>query len=76
MSGKRERRGCALRLPPAPVRRIVQLLPERQFWKLFLKTQRRRVEYLRPGDSVAARIFSADGTLDLGEQTTAVLAAA
>ena len=68
--------GCALRLPPAPIRRIVQLLPERQFWKLFLNAQRRRAEYLRPGDSVAARIFSADGTLDLGEQTTAVLAAA
>ena len=68
--------GCALRLPPAPVRRIVQLLPERQFWKLFLNAQRRRSEYLRPGDSVAARIFSADGALDLGEQTTAVLAAA
>ena len=68
--------GCALRLPPAPIRRIVQLLPERQFWKLFLNAQRRRAEYLRPGDLVAARIFSADGTLDLGEQTTAVLAAA
>ena len=68
--------GCALRLPPAPVRRIVQLLPERQFWKLFLNTQRRWAEYLRPGDSVAARIFSSDGTLDLGEQTTAILAAA
>ena len=67
--------GCALRLPPAPIRRIVQLLPERQFWKLFLNAQRRRAEYLRPGDLVAARIFSADGTLDLGEQTTAVLAA-
>jgi hypothetical protein len=51
-------------------------LPERQFWRLFLKAQRRRGEYLRPGDLVAARIFSADGTLDLGEQTTAVLAAA
>ena len=68
--------GCALRLPPAPVRRIVQLLPERRFWKLFLNAQRRRSEYLRPGDLVAARIFSADGALDLGEQTTAVLAAA
>ena len=68
--------GCALRLPPAPIRRIVQLLPERQFWKLFLNAQLRRAEYLRPGNSVAARIFSADGTLDLGEQTTAVLAAA
>ena len=31
---------------------------------------------MRPGDSVAARIFAADGALDLGEQTTAVLAAA
>ena len=68
--------GCALRLPPAPIRRIVQLLPERQFWKMFLNAQRRRAEYLRPGDLVAARIFSADGALDLGEQTTAVLAAA
>src|SRR6201998_204226 len=55
--------GCALRLPPAPIRRVVQLLPERQFWKLFLNAQRRRAEYLRPGDSVAARIFSDDGTL-------------
>ena len=68
--------GCALRLPPAPVRRIVQLLPERQFWRLFLKAQRRRADYLRPGDTVAARIFGADGTLDLGEQTTVVVAAA
>ena len=31
---------------------------------------------LRLGDAVSARIFSADGRLDLGEQTTAVLAAA
>ena len=68
--------GCALRVPPAPVRRIVQLLPERQFWKLFLNTQRRRAEYLRPGDAVSARIFSADRRLDLGEQATVVLAAA
>ena len=29
-----------------------------------------------PANSVAARIFSADGALDLGEQTTTVLAAA
>jgi hypothetical protein len=50
--------GCALRLPPAPVRRIVQLLPERQFWKLFLNTQRRRAEYLRPATQ-SRRAFSA-----------------
>ena len=68
--------GCALRVPPAPVRRIVQLLPEGQFWKLFLKSQSRRPQYLRPGDSISARIFSADGRLDLGEQRTEVLAEA
>jgi 2-keto-4-pentenoate hydratase/2-oxohepta-3-ene-1,7-dioic acid hydratase in catechol pathway len=68
--------GCALRVPPAPVRRIVQLLPEEQFWKLFLKSQSRRPQYLRSSDSISARIFSADGGLDLGEQRTEVLAEA
>ena len=68
--------GCALRVPPPPIRRIVQLLPEGQFWKLFLKSQGRRPEYLRHGDSISARIFSADGRLDLGEQRTEVLAEA
>jgi 2-keto-4-pentenoate hydratase/2-oxohepta-3-ene-1,7-dioic acid hydratase in catechol pathway len=60
--------GCALRLPPPAVRRIVQLLPERQFWKLFLKAQTRRPEYLQPGDRMSATIRSADGLVDLGEQ--------
>jgi 2-keto-4-pentenoate hydratase/2-oxohepta-3-ene-1,7-dioic acid hydratase in catechol pathway len=64
--------GCALRLPPAPIRRILQLLPERQFWKLFLKSQSRRSHYLKPGDRIAARIRSTDGRLDLGEQMTSI----
>jgi len=64
--------GCALRIPPAPVRRILQLLPERQFWKLFLKSQSRRPQYLKPGDQVTARIRSTDGRLDLGEQMTSI----
>ena len=68
--------GCALRVPPPPIRRIVQLLPEGQFWKLFLKSQGRRSQYLKPGDRITARIFSADGRLDLGEQRTEVLAEA
>jgi 2-keto-4-pentenoate hydratase/2-oxohepta-3-ene-1,7-dioic acid hydratase in catechol pathway len=66
--------GCALRVPPPPIRRIVQLLPEGHFWKLFLKSQGRRSQYLKPGDRIIARIFSADGRLDLGEQRTEVLA--
>ena len=66
--------GCALRVPP--IRRLVQLLPERQFWGLFLKSQRRRPQYLQPGDRISARIKSADGRIDLGEQTTEIVAAA
>jgi 2-keto-4-pentenoate hydratase/2-oxohepta-3-ene-1,7-dioic acid hydratase in catechol pathway len=68
--------GCALRVPRPAVRRIVQLLPERQFWTLFLKSQSRRPQYLRPGDQIRARIFSADGRLDLGEQQTEIVAEA
>jgi 2-keto-4-pentenoate hydratase/2-oxohepta-3-ene-1,7-dioic acid hydratase in catechol pathway len=65
--------GCALRVPPAPIRRLLQLLPERRFWNLFLNAQRRRRQYLQPGDSVSARIYSTDGRVDLGEQTTDVI---
>jgi len=64
--------GCALRVPPPPIRRLAQLLPERQFWKLFLKSQARRPEYLQPGDRINATIRSADGRIDLGEQITSV----
>jgi 2-keto-4-pentenoate hydratase/2-oxohepta-3-ene-1,7-dioic acid hydratase in catechol pathway len=65
--------GCALRVPPAPIRRLLQLLPERQFWNLFIKAQRRRPQYLQPGDVINAYIHSADGHIDLGEQMTNVL---
>ncbi len=65
--------GCALRVPPAPIRKLAQLLPERAFWKLFLNGQRRRPQYLQPGDRISARIRSADGRVDLGEQLTQVL---
>ena len=65
--------GCALRVPPAPIRRLLQLLPERQFWNLFIKAQRRRPQYLQPGDVINAYIRSADGRIDLGEQMTNIL---
>jgi len=64
--------GCALRVPPPMIRRILQLLPERQFWKLFVSSQLRRPEYLRPGDAMTATIRSANGRLDLGEQRITV----
>ncbi len=43
--------GCALRVPPPAVRRLIQLLPERAFWSLFLKSQR-----LCHGNGSASRV--------------------
>jgi 2-keto-4-pentenoate hydratase/2-oxohepta-3-ene-1,7-dioic acid hydratase in catechol pathway len=67
--------GCALRVPPPPLRRLMQLLPERVLWKAFVKAQQRRSSYLKPGDRMALTIRSSDGRLDLGEQQTLVRAA-
>ena len=64
--------GCALRVPSPAVRRLLQLLPERRFWKLFVETQGRRKAYLQPGDTITAGIWSADGRVDLGEQRTLI----
>jgi len=66
--------GCALRVPPPAIRRLIQLLPERQLWKLFSKSQSRRPQYLKPGDRISARIWSHDGKIDLGEQNTEIVA--
>jgi 2-keto-4-pentenoate hydratase/2-oxohepta-3-ene-1,7-dioic acid hydratase in catechol pathway len=65
--------GCALREPPPPARRLLQLLPERMLWKLFLNGQARRPQYLKPGDRISARIRSRDGAIDLGEQATEIV---
>jgi 2-keto-4-pentenoate hydratase/2-oxohepta-3-ene-1,7-dioic acid hydratase in catechol pathway len=67
--------GCALRVPPPPLRRLMQLLPERVLWKAFVRAQQRRAAYLRPGDRMTLTIRSDDGRLDLGEQQTLVQAA-
>jgi 2-keto-4-pentenoate hydratase/2-oxohepta-3-ene-1,7-dioic acid hydratase in catechol pathway len=65
--------GCALRVPPPPVRRLLQVLPERVLWKLFLNGQARRPQYLKPGDRITARIRSRDRAVDLGEQATEIV---
>jgi 2-keto-4-pentenoate hydratase/2-oxohepta-3-ene-1,7-dioic acid hydratase in catechol pathway len=65
--------GCALHVPPPMIRRVLQLLPERRFWELFISSQRRRPDYLKPGDTITATIRSADGRLDFGEQTITVV---
>jgi 2-keto-4-pentenoate hydratase/2-oxohepta-3-ene-1,7-dioic acid hydratase in catechol pathway len=67
--------GCALRVPPPALRRLLQLLPERVLWKAFVRAQQKRPSYLKPGDRMTLTIRSRDGRIDLGEQQTTVQAA-
>ncbi len=61
--------GCALRVPPPMVRRMMQLvLSEPRLWATFRRVQAKRPQYLKPGDVVRAAIRSADRAIDLGEQ--------
>jgi 2,4-diketo-3-deoxy-L-fuconate hydrolase len=64
--------GVALQPPPAPVQRLLGLLPDARRWELFVRSQARSAAYLRPGDRVVATIRTADGALDLGTQHTTV----
>ncbi len=60
--------GCALRAPAPFVQRLMGLLPERVKWRAFIKAQKKRGAYLKPGDVVRSTIKSADRRIDLGEQ--------
>jgi 2-keto-4-pentenoate hydratase/2-oxohepta-3-ene-1,7-dioic acid hydratase in catechol pathway len=68
--------GCALAIPSPAKQRIAALLPERTKWRLFLKAQAKRSQYLQPGDVVEASIRSADGRIDLGKQRNRIVAEA
>ena len=57
--------GCALSIPSPLKQRAVALFPESFKWKMFMKVQAGRAQYLKPGDIVEARIASRDGTIDL-----------
>jgi len=65
--------GCALTIPSPARQRVAALFPERVKWKMFMKMQSRRPQYLKAGDLVASRIASADGTIDLGTQRNRVM---
>ncbi|MCT9629228.1 fumarylacetoacetate hydrolase family protein [Pseudomonas aeruginosa] len=65
--------GCALTVPSPAKQRIAALLPEATKWKLFLKAQAERTQYLKAGDLVEASIRSADGVIDLGVQRNRVV---
>jgi len=64
--------GCALSVPSPAKQRIAGLLPEAAKWRMFMKIQAGRSQYLQTGDIVEARIASADGLIDLGVQRNCV----
>ncbi len=65
--------GCALSVPSPGRQRIAALLPEAAKWKMFMKIQAGREQYLKGGDVVEARIATADGAIDLGVQRNRII---
>ncbi len=53
--------------------RIAALVPEATKWKIFMKIQAGREQYLKAGDVVEARIATADGAIDLGVQRNRIV---
>lgn len=64
--------GCALSVPSPFKQKIGALLPEATKWNMFMKVQAQRTQYLKNGDVVRARIRSACGKINLGEQQNIV----
>ncbi|WP_341318429.1 fumarylacetoacetate hydrolase family protein [Paraburkholderia sp. IMGN_8] len=65
--------GCALSIPSPEKQRAAAQLPEAEKWRLFLKMQEERPQYLRVGDVVEAHIVSHDRSIDLGVQHNVVM---
>ncbi|WP_248323778.1 MULTISPECIES: fumarylacetoacetate hydrolase family protein [unclassified Caballeronia] len=68
--------GCALSIPSPEKQRAAAQLPDAEKWRLFLKMQQERPQYLRVGDVVEARIASRDGSINLGVQRNVIVEAA
>lgn len=66
--------GCALRAPAPRIQRLMGLIPEKTKWRLFIKAQQKRTQYLQPGQTVTTTIKSPCGRIDLGMQSNLVIA--
>ena len=67
--------GCALAVPPPWKQKFGSLLSEEAKWRIFIEGQLKRSQYLRHGDLVTATIKTANGEIDLGQQTNRVVSA-
>jgi len=67
--------GCAARAPGRLVMFILKhFMSDAGKWRAFIGKGRKNPAYLRPGDRISASIRTDDGTIDLGEQTTSIVA--
>ena len=67
--------GCAARAPGKLAMFVLKhLVSEATKWKLFIGKGRSNPAYLRPGDQIEASIRTDDGRIDLGCQTTRIVA--
>ncbi|PJZ84572.1 fumarylacetoacetate hydrolase family protein [Leptospira harrisiae] len=64
--------GCALKAPGKVKQIFASFLSEHKKWEVFIKGQKKRKEYLQPGDLIKANIRTPDGKIDLGEQVLQV----
>ena len=67
--------GCAARAPGKLVLFVMRhFMSDAAKWRAFIGKGRGNPLYLRPGDRLSASIRTDDGSIDLGEQTTAIVA--
>ena len=58
--------GVAMQLPPPWLVRLMQLVPEKKKWPMFIARQKKSGRYLNDGDLVEASIIADDGSVHLG----------
>jgi len=67
--------GCAARAPGKAVMFLMRhFMSDATKWRLFTRKGVTNPAYLQPGDRIRASIRTDDGAIDLGEQTTAIVA--
>lgn len=67
--------GCAARAPSKAVMFAMRhFMSDAAKWRLFARKGASNPAYLQPGDRILASIRTDDGAIDLGEQTTAIVA--
>jgi 2,4-didehydro-3-deoxy-L-rhamnonate hydrolase len=67
--------GCAVRAPGKAVMFVMRhFMSDATKWRMFVGKGAGNPAYLQPGDRIRASIRTDDGAIDLGEQTTAIVA--